>query len=250
MTDSTINATNGTELDVRRAGSRFHTDLGWLDGRHSFSFGHHVDPSNIGHGLLMVSNDDRIAPGGGFGMHPHRDMEIVTWVLEGELEHRDSEGNEGVLYPGLAQRMSAGTGILHSEMNHSDSAPVHLVQMWVPPHENGIRPGYQQEDVNESLGAGGLVTIASGRDDDAAIRIHQRHASMLVGRLDEGDTVTVPDAPYVHVFIAAGGVTVDANDVTLQAGDAVRLTGAGAVDITAYERSEVIVWESDQQVQR
>ncbi|MDE0801940.1 MAG: pirin family protein [Acidimicrobiales bacterium] len=248
-TDTTTPMTGDT-IDVRQADTRFHTDLGWLDSHHSFSFGHHHDPSNVGHGLLMVSNDDRVAPGGGFGSHPHRDMEIVTWVLDGELEHHDSAGNAGVLYPGLAQRMSAGSGIMHSEMNHSATVPVHFVQMWVPPHESGIEPGYQQEDVNAALDAGGLVTVASGRDDDAAIRIHQRHASMLVGRLGDDQTVTIPDAPFVHLFVATGGVTIDAKGATLHAGDAARLTGAGAVDITAHERSEVIVWESDQQVQR
>ncbi len=252
MTDLTTatNSTDGSTVDIRTADSRFHTDIGWLNGRHSFSFGQHFDPSNVGHGLLIVNNDDRVAPGGGFGMHPHRDMEIVTWMLAGEIEHRDSEGNEGVLYPGLAQRMSAGTGILHSEMNNSSTTPVHLVQMWVPPHEEGVAPSYQQEDVNDVLDRGGLVTIASGRDDDAAIRIHQRHASMLVGRLGDDETVTLPDASFVHLFVATGGVTIEENGVTLHAGDAARLSGAGPLTITAHERSEVIVWESDQQVSR
>lgn len=237
-------------IDVRTADTRFHTDIGWLDSRHSFSFGPHFDPDDVGHGLLMVSNDDRVAPGGGFGSHPHRDMEIVTWVLDGELEHRDSEGNDGVIYPGLAQRMSAGTGIVHSEKNHSATEPVHFVQMWVPPDESGRAPGYQQEDVNSLLDAGGLVTVASGRDDDAAIRIGQRHASMLVGRLGEGERVVLPEAPFVHVFVAIGGVTLDDRGVTLHAGDALRLTDATGLSITAHERSEVIVWESDQQVRR
>jgi quercetin 2,3-dioxygenase len=244
------NPTTAGTVDIRPADSRFHTDIGWLDSHHSFSFGQHHDPTNTGHGLLMVSNDDRVAPGGGFGAHPHRDMEIVTWVLDGELEHRDSEGNDGVIYPGLAQRMSAGTGITHSEMNHSSTEPVHFVQMWVPPHESGIAPGYQQEDVNDALEAGGLVTVASGRDAAAAIRINQRHASMLVARLGADDSVVLPEAPYVHVFVATGGVTIDHDGAPLQAGDAARLTGAGALSITAHEQSEVIVWESDQQVSR
>lgn len=237
-------------VDIRPADTRFHTDIGWLDSWHSFSFGGHFDPANVGHGLLMVSNDDRVAPGGGFGAHAHRDMEIVTWVLSGSLEHRDSEGNEGVIHPGLAQRMSAGTGITHSEMNHSSSEPVHFVQMWVPPHERGIAPGYEQVDVNADLEAGGLVTIASGRDADAAVRIHQRHASMLVARLGPDESVTLPASPFVHLFVATGGVTFDAGGAILQAGDAARLTAAGDRSITAHEASEVIVWESDQQVTR
>src|SRR6188472_4571828 len=121
------------EIDVRRATTRDVTKIDWLDSKHSFSFGQHYDPANTHHGLLLVNNDDVVAPGTGFDTHPHRDMEIVTWVLEGSLEHRDSMGNSGVIYPGLAQRMSAGTGVLHSEKNGSASDTVHFVQMWVIP---------------------------------------------------------------------------------------------------------------------
>ena len=137
------------EHDHRRARAedRLHTTLDWLDSWHSFSFGHHYDPANVNHGLLIVHNDDTVAPGRGFGMHSHRDMEIVTWVLEGELRHRDSEGNDAVIYPGLAQRMSAGTGITHSEWNASEVEPVHFLQMWVPPDVTGAPAGYQEADV-------------------------------------------------------------------------------------------------------
>jgi len=136
-------------IDVRPAGQRFHTDIGWLDSWHSFSFSNHYDPANVGHGQLLVLNDDRVAPASGFGTHAHRDMEIVTWVLEGTLEHRDSEGNHGVLYPGLAQRMSAGSGIRHSEMNPDPDLPVHFLQMWVIPDTAGVTPGYEQLDLSE-----------------------------------------------------------------------------------------------------
>lgn len=233
-------------IDIRPADSRPHTDIGWLDSRHSFSFGSHYDPANTGHGLLIVSNDDRVAAGGGFGTHAHRDMEIVTWVLSGELEHRDSAGNHGVLYPGLAQRMSAGSGIRHSEMNASATEPVHFVQMWVPPHEAGVTPGYEQRDLNEELDAGGLVAVASGRDGhDRAIRIHQRGAAMHVARLEAGDSVTMPDAPYVHLFVARGSVRLEGQDGDLGDGDAVRLTNAGPLGVHADRASEIIVWESD-----
>ena len=121
--------TSSSAVDVRRSADRFATNIGWLDSHHSFSFGHHYDPRNTGHGLLLVNNDDIVRGGSGFDTHPHRDMEIVTWVLSGELEHKDSEKNRGVLYPGLAQRMSAGRGIWHSEMNNSGSDDVHFVQM-------------------------------------------------------------------------------------------------------------------------
>src|SRR5215813_4208535 len=143
-------------VDIRRAATRDHTQLSWLDSWHSFSFGEHYDPTNTHHGLLLVSNDDRVEPATGFGTHAHSDMEIVTWVLSGRLEHADSEGNQGELYPGLAQRMSAGTGIRHSEMNPSRTEPVHFVQMWVPPDTDGIPPGYEQRDVNDELEKGGL----------------------------------------------------------------------------------------------
>jgi quercetin 2,3-dioxygenase len=228
--------------DIRRAGSRFHTDIGWLDSWHSFSFGEHFDPQNQGHGQLLVLNDDRVAPAGGFGTHGHRDMEIVTWVLDGELEHRDSTGTFGVIYPGLAQRMSAGRGIRHSEMNHSSTEPVHFVQMWVVPDTTGIEPGYEQLDVSDRLAAGGLVPVASGQGHQGAIHLHQKDAVMLVGRLSEGETVTLPDAPHVHVFVARGSVSLGSD--TLDEGDAARLTDNGNVELTATQPSEVIVWQT------
>ena len=237
-------------VDVRRAAERFPTDLGWLDSKHSFSFGGHFDPDNVGHGLLIVSNDDVVAAGGGFGTHPHRDMEIVTWILDGELEHRDSAGNEGVLYPGLAQRMSAGRGIFHSEMNHSQTEPVHFVQMWVVPDTAGVEPGYAQRDVNAELDGGGLVAVASGQGHETAIPIHQRDAVMWVARLSEGESVDLPDNRFVHVFVAKGAAQLGGSAVTtstaLSTGDAVRLTDAGTLSLTATEPSEVIVWESSQ----
>src|SRR4249919_3698623 len=157
-------------VDVRRAGDRFMTRIDWLDSKHSFSFGHHYDPANTHFGLLLVSNDDVVAPNSGFETHPHRDMEIVTWVLDGALVHQDSTGHNGVIYPGLAQRMSAGRGILHSEKNDAwrldggapGDDPVHFVQMWVLPDEGGIEPGYEQLDIGAELARGGLVPVASG----------------------------------------------------------------------------------------
>lgn len=251
MTTSTPAATTPT-VDIRRADTRFATDIGWLDSKHSFSFGHHHDPANTHHGVLLVSNDDRVAAGTGFETHPHRDMEIVTWVLEGSLVHQDSEGNHGVIYPGLAQRMSAGTGILHSEKNDAYRAdpgrpavPVRFLQMWVLPDERGIRPGYEQQEIDADLLGGGLVTVASGRPehrDDAAIRIRNRFASLHVARLDAGGVVEVPDAPFVHLFVARGAVDLDGAG-PLAEGDAGRLTAAGARTLTASEDAEVLVWE-------
>jgi redox-sensitive bicupin YhaK (pirin superfamily) len=229
-------------VDVRRAGSRAHTDLGWLDSWHSFSFGRHYDPANTHHGLLLVSNDDRVVPGTGFTTHAHRDMEIVTWVLAGRLVHEDSEGNRGEIYPGLAQRMSAGTGIAHSEMNASDTEEVHFVQMWVPPDTQGIAPGYEQRDVSEDLAKGGLHPIASGQGHGGAVAIHQRDAVLWGGRLGSGETVAVPDARHVHVFVASGDGHLDGAG-ELHEGDAVRLTDAGTPTFTAGRGgTEVLIW--------
>ncbi len=180
----------GMNTDVRLAEDRLRTKIAWLDSKHSFSFGSSYERGNTHHGLLLVNNDDTVAAGSGFETHPHRDMEIVTWVLDGSLVHQDSEGHHGLLYPGLAQRMSAGTGILHSEKNDAAGVdrPVHFVQMWVLPDERGIAPGYEQLDVGEALAGGGLVPVASGlakHRNDTAIRISQRAAGLYAARLGQ-----------------------------------------------------------------
>ena len=214
-------------VDVRRAADRFHTQLEWLDSWHSFSFGGHSDPDNVHHGLLLVNNDDRIRGGTGFPTHPHR----------------DSTGAVGDIYPGLAQRMSAGTGVTHSEYNASATADLHLVQMWVLPDTRGIEPSYEQRDVSDALASGGLVPVASGRGHEGAVTIHQRDAVLWAGRLTPGSVVTVPDAAHVHVFVAVGTASLDgAGD--LATGDAVRLTAAGERALTAGpEGAEVLIWE-------
>jgi redox-sensitive bicupin YhaK (pirin superfamily) len=230
---------------VRRAADRGTTTTSWLTSRHSFSFGDYYDPSNTHHGLLMVNNEDTVAPAAGFGTHPHRDMEILTWVLEGVLAHRDSIGNEGVVYPGLAQRMSAGTGILHSERNDSAEHPVHFVQMWVVADEPGRAPGYQQADINEVIGGGGLVTIASGRPehaDQSAIIIGNRHAALHGARLHGGDSVELPQAPYLHAFVTRGEITLEGG-VTLRAGDAARIVASGGRIAVSEGPAEILVWE-------
>lgn len=183
-------------VDVRRADDRFKTKISWLDSKHSFSFGRHYDATNTHHGLLLVNNDDQVKAGTGFETHPHQDMEIVTWVMQGSLVHQDSTGHSGVIYPGLAQRMSAGTGILHSEKNdayrlESDRPreQVHFVQMWVAPDDSGITPSYEQLEIDDELLKGGLVPVASGMDRHdgvAAIRIRNRYAALHAARLQPG----------------------------------------------------------------
>ncbi|QXC61020.1 pirin family protein [Aquihabitans sp. G128] len=228
-------------IDVRPARTRPHTDAGWLDSSHSFSFGHHHDPRNTHHGLLLVSNDDRVAPYTGFDTHPHQDMEIITWVLEGRLEHKDTLGNKGEIYPGLAQRMTAGRGIWHSEKNNGDDT-VHFVQMWVPPDTSGLDAGYEQLDINAELDKGGLVPIASGKGHDAAISIAQSGAVLWGGRLRSGEVVAVPDDRHAHVFVARGTASL-AGAGALAEGDAVRLTGAGSPQLTAGpDGAEVLIW--------
>lgn len=240
-------------VDIRRAAERFTTKIGWLDSKHSFSFGRHHDPRNVHHGLLLVNNDDIVEPGTGFETHPHQDMEIVTWVLRGSLVHQDSEGHSGVIYPGLAQRMSAGTGILHSEKNDSwrlkggdsHSDPVHFVQMWVVPDETGIEPGYQQLEIDDELLQGGLTTVASGmpaHQGHSAIAIKNRFAALHAARLSPGQEVALPDAPFVHLFVPRGSVTLE-DAGPLAEGDAVRLTAAGQRRVTATEPAEILVWE-------
>jgi quercetin 2,3-dioxygenase len=240
-------------VDVRRADDRAKTKIAWLDSKHSFSFGGHYEPDNTHHGLLLVNNDDRVAPAAGFETHPHRDMEIVTWVLRGSLVHQDSTGNSGVIYPGLAQRMSAGRGIMHSEKNdswtltgeQSHSEPVHFVQMWVVPDEAGRAPGYQQREIDDELLRGKLVTIASGmpaHSDDSAITIGNRYAALHGARLEPGQSVQLPEAPYLHLFVPRGEVTLEGAG-PLHEGDAVRFTATGGQRVTATQPAEILLWE-------
>jgi redox-sensitive bicupin YhaK (pirin superfamily) len=235
-----------TTTEIRPAASRYTTKIDWLDSKHCFSFGQHHDPANTHHGLLLVLNDDKVRAGTGFGAHPHRDMEIVTWVLSGKLEHRDSEGNYGLIYPGLAQRMSAGTGIRHSEYNPDPDVDVHFLQMWVPPDTNGIPPGYEQKDVSELLATGELVPVASGQGHAGAITINQRDAVLWVGRLAGDKQVAVPAAPHVHLYVARGHGTLGSGEA-LGEGDAARLTDVGAGDVTftaGPEGAEVVIWQT------
>jgi redox-sensitive bicupin YhaK (pirin superfamily) len=240
-------------IDVRKADERVATKVSWLDSKHSFSFGPHYDPHNTHHGLLLVNNDDIVDPGTGFQTHPHRDMEIVTWVLRGSLVHQDSTGHSGVIYPGLAQRMSAGKGIQHSEKNDSwrlqgggeHADPVHFVQMWVVPDEVGRTPGYEQLEIGDELLRGSLVPVASGmakHDGAAAIRIGNRDAALYAARLQPGESVTLPEAPYLHLFVADGSVTLEGAG-ELKNGDAVRFTATGGQRVTAVDSAEILVWE-------
>ena len=241
-------------ITVQRAADRFETRVDWLESRHSFSFGRHYDVSNTHFGLLLVNNDDVVTPGSGFETHPHRDMEIVTWVLRGALVHQDSQGHSGVIYPGLAQRMSAGRGIKHSEKNDSwrltgepeHRDPVRFVQMWVVPDKAGTDPGYQQLEIGDELLRGGLVPVASGRaadKDAAAIRIGQQDATLHAARLAPEAEVSLPTAPFVHLYVPQGSVSLEGTGV-LNEGDAARIEGAQGQRVTAGPAgAEILVWE-------
>ena len=237
-------------VDIRRAGRRFHTNIDWLDSRHSFSFGPHYDPANTHFGVLMVSNDDVVRAGTGFETHPHRDMEIVTWVLSGSLVHQDSTGHSGVIHPGLAQRMSAGTGILHSEKNDAHGGmrdeDVHFVQMWVVPdteksHARLRAVGHQRHAGRRRAGRGGVGDAAA--QHESAISIRQEHAALYAARLAPGASTTSPVAPLAHLFVARGSVELEGTGV-LGTGDAARITGAEGQRVTAGpDGAEVLVWE-------
>jgi redox-sensitive bicupin YhaK (pirin superfamily) len=231
--------------EIRRADQRFHTRTEWLDSRHSFSFGPHYDPANTHFGLLMVNNEDIVAAGRGYDTHAHNEMEVLTWVLAGALVHRDSAGHSGVIHPGVAQRMSAGTGILHSEKSDAGH-DVHFVQMWVVPDTEKIAPGYDQLDVGPALESGELLVVASGMPrhrHDSAISIRQEHAALYAARLAPGAGTVSPVAPLAHLFVARGSVELEGAGV-LGTGDAARITGADGQRVTAGpDGAEVLMWE-------
>ena len=232
-------------VDLRRGTERFVTRTDLLESAHSFSFGPHFDPTNTSHGVLVVNNEDMVRPGSGYATHRHADMEIVTWVLSGALAHEDSSGHRGVVTPGIAQRMSAGSGVLHSERNAGGSGePAHFVQMWVLPDEPGGPPTYQQLDVGADLSGGALVPVISGlvAHTHTAVALGNSQAAFLVARLGVADSVRLPEAPYLHVFVACGSVELE-GVAALGAGDAVRLTRSGGQRVTATVPAELLVWE-------
>lgn len=229
-------------LTLRKAEERGHANHGWLDTYHSFSFADYYDSEHMGYGPLRVINDDRIHPGRGFGMHPHRDMEIITYILDGELSHKDSMGNGSVIRRGDVQRMSAGTGVLHSEFNASDTTPVHLLQIWIEPERRGIAPGYEQKHYTDAEKRGRLVPIVSGNEAAGSVTIHQ-DARVYAGIVGSGEAVrhalAADRKAYVHV--ATGAATV--NGQRLNAGDAVKVAGERQIDIGGDPEAEVLVFD-------
>ena len=236
-------------LTLRRAHERGHANHGWLDSFHSFSFASYFDPAHMGVGNLRVINEDRIAPGTGFGTHGHRDMEIVSYVLSGALAHQDSMGNgtpdgahAGVILPGDVQRMSAGTGVRHSEFNHSADATTHFLQIWILPREQGIEPGYEQRHFDAAAKRGRLALIASPDGAEASVTIHA-DASIRAGLFDAGESALLPlrrdRLTYVHM--ARGSLQV--NGQRLAAGDALTLTDEPQLSLSEGDEAEVLVFD-------
>lgn len=229
-------------LTIRKGTDRGATRIGWLDSRHTFSFGDYFDPNHHQYRTLRVINDDRIAPGGGFGTHPHRDMEILTYVLAGQLEHRDSMGNGEVIRSGEWQAMHAGTGIQHSEFNPSATEPVHLLQIWVFPDRKGHTPGYQQRRFADEEKAGRWRLAASPNGSDGSLMIHQ-DARVYQTKLEPGRTVWHDLAPGRGAFlhVATGAVTV--NGQPLMAGDAVAIDDDPTIEVIGDQTGEVLLFD-------
>jgi redox-sensitive bicupin YhaK (pirin superfamily) len=229
-------------ITLRRSSDRGHADHGWLNSYHSFSFADYHDPRHMGVGNLRVVNEDRIAPGTGFGTHGHRDMEIISYVLEGELGHKDSIGNASVIRPGDVQRMSAGSGIQHSEFNHAPDATTHFLQIWILPEERGIKPGYEQKHFADADKRGRLRLVASsdGRDGSVTMRADAAlHAGLFDGA--EAQTLALDAARNTYVHVARGSVAV--NGQLLQVGDAAHLHGEPLLALTEGRDAEVLVFD-------
>jgi redox-sensitive bicupin YhaK (pirin superfamily) len=229
-------------LTVRRARDRGHADHGWLDSHHTFSFADYHDPMHMGFRALRVINDDRVEPGGGFGMHPHRDMEIISYVLEGALEHKDSMGTGSVIKPGDIQRMSAGSGVLHSEFNGSRTNAVHFLQIWITPNERGVKPGYEQKSISDADKRCRLRLIASPGGRDGSVNIHA-DANVYATLLEKGERVQhdLAKGRGAWVHVARGAAKVEAEE--LQAGDGASTEDAGTIVIEGVDGAEVLVFD-------
>ncbi len=227
---------------IRRAEERGTANFGWLDSRHSFSFGGYYDPRHMGFGPLRVINEDRVAPGGGFPTHPHRDMEIISYVVEGGLAHRDSTGTSSVIRPGDVQRMSAGTGVRHSEYNASESDPVHFLQIWIIPERQGLKPSYEQKTFSADEKRGKLRLVGSQDGRDGSVTIHQ-DVDLYATLLEPGESVshrmTAGRGGWVQVI--DGALTV--NGEALRAGDGVSISGADELHLEAQAATEALVFD-------
>lgn len=229
-------------LTVRKSEERGRANFGWLDSKHSFSFGHNHDPRHMGFGPLRVINDDRVAPGGGFPAHPHSDMEIISYVLEGGLEHKDSIGTGSVIRPGDVQRMSAGSGIRHSEFNASKTEPVHFLQIWIIPDRKGLAPGYEQKAFTDAEKRGQLRLIGSRDGRDGSVTIHQ-DVDLYATLLAKSDTVDHVIAPGRGGWVQVARGSVRLNGEELNEGDGVAVSVSGALSIEGRDDAEVLLFD-------
>ena len=229
-------------MSIRKADERGVADFGWLKSRHSFSFGQYHDPRYMGYGPLRVINDDHVAPGAGFGMHPHRDMEIITVVLDGALEHQDSLGTGSVIRPGDVQRMSAGTGIRHSEFNPSSDDPVHFLQIWIEPARTGLPPDYAQVHVADAERRGRLRLVASGDGRDGSLSLNQ-DADLFLARLTAGERVTHAPADGRRVWLQVAGGAVTLNGQPLAAGDGVAIEAEAELAIEGVAEADLLLFD-------
>ena len=229
-------------LKIRRSDERGRADFGWLDSRHTFSFGQYHDPRHMGFGALRVINEDRVAPGGGFDPHAHRDMEILSYVLEGALEHRDSMGNVAVIRPGELQRMSAGTGVRHSEYNASKDEPVHFLQIWVIPERQGLEPGYEQRAFSASDTRGAFKLIGSRDGREGSVTIHQ-DVDLLLATLGAGEEVSYATRPGRKLWVQATRGAVAVNGEALAQGDAAAVVEESGVTVSADADAEVLLFD-------
>jgi redox-sensitive bicupin YhaK (pirin superfamily) len=228
-------------INIRKSDQRGKTKIDWLDSWHSFSFGNYYDPSNMGFGTLRVINEDIVNPGTGFGTHPHRDMEIITYILEGALQHKDSLGTGSVIVPGDVQRMSAGTGITHSEFNPQPDKPVHLLQIWIFPEKDGLPPSYEQKNFTQKREPGKLTLLASKNGEDGSVTIHQ-DASLYVLDLEKsvGYRYVIQRRRMVWLQVARGEAKV--NGQTLKQGDGVAITGEEVLDFSGGN-AEILIFD-------
>jgi redox-sensitive bicupin YhaK (pirin superfamily) len=229
-------------LTLRRAADRGHADHGWLDSHHSFSFADYHDPAHMGFRVLRVINDDRVAAGGGFGTHAHRDMEIITYVLEGALEHKDSMGNGTVMHPGDVQRMSAGTGVRHSEFNASKTDSVHFLQIWILPSKQGIPPSYAQKMFAQSEKRGNLRLVVSPDGSDGSVTLTQ-DVKVYAAVLERGEKAEHLVRPGRHAWIQVASGRVRVAEAALAEGDGASTNDRGALTLEGEERAEVLVFD-------
>jgi hypothetical protein len=229
-------------ITLRRSADRGHADHGWLKSQHSFSFAGYYDPAHVGWGNLLVINEDRIAPGSGFGTHGHRDMEIISYVLSGALAHKDSMGNVAVIPPGDVQRMSAGSGVQHSEFNHAPGATTHFFQIWIEPNQTGIPPGYEQKRFADAEKRGRLRLVASPDGAEGSVSLHA-DASLYAGLLDGDESVTLALNPARKAYVHLVRGTLRVNGQNLQTGDAALLADESTLILSEGHDAEVLVFD-------